>query len=79
MARRPTPQQAVVLENIERGTPVDRLLGRPFIVGWVEVVAFSWWQSGDCIMTHRTVTTDNPMVGRTELFRVYPDGRITQH
>lgn len=72
MARKMTPAQTRVLDQIRTGSlPTDT---RP-----LQIASTGESVLGGVVMCHRTVLTDDPLVGRTELFRIQPDGELSQH
>lgn len=74
--RRPTPVQIDVLSRLQDGQDITNPL--PDQLHRI-VLSFGWTQNGDHIIAHRTLATDDPLVGRTELFRITLQGVVTQH
>ena len=73
MPRQPNPAQAQVLRRLEHGLPPTAEADGPVAVR--RVVSSEWGREGTTILFHRFLED----LLAPELWRVYADGRTSQH
>jgi hypothetical protein len=78
MPRRPTSPQVATLERIRLGYPPNATPDECRRISPLPVATFDSAVTGEIVQCHRVVHT-SAQLGRTELFRVSPDGFATQH
>lgn len=78
MARRPTQPQVQTLERIRQGYPPNATETERRGLRPLSLASFDSSVQGEMVICHRVVR-DGSQLGRTELFRIYPDGFASQH